>query len=179
MKEATIATTSGSEIEVNKYVGPVSILMRFLTSKDVAFSSYFDGKFEDKFNVTTSKETLLNNHSLQTNKGKVFDQLPLEHIFGFCKTIKKVTRKLGFQITLETNELQDIVYSTSPPPTIIIVLFDKLHLFEPNFIPSSGTQAYFNESMKDIFSLLFDSWKTDRKVVRNSEHQFESISCKS
>ena len=41
-KEGTLATTGGMEIEVNKYVGPVSTIMRMITSKDGDLSSYFD-----------------------------------------------------------------------------------------------------------------------------------------
>ena len=38
-KEASINTTGGMDIEVNKYVGPVSTIMRLLTSKDGDLSS--------------------------------------------------------------------------------------------------------------------------------------------
>ena len=41
-KEATLALTGGSEIEQNKYVGPISTIMRVLTSKDGDLISYFD-----------------------------------------------------------------------------------------------------------------------------------------
>ena len=41
-KEATLTTTGGMEIEHNKYVGPVSTIMRLLTSEDGDLSSYFD-----------------------------------------------------------------------------------------------------------------------------------------
>ena len=64
--------------------------MRVLTSKDADLSSYFD-KVNDKIN----KEILLNKHTIQANKGKVFGQLALEHIFGFSNTFIK-NRKLRF-----------------------------------------------------------------------------------
>ena len=38
-EEATVATTGGSKIEVNNYVGPVSTITRVLASKDVVISS--------------------------------------------------------------------------------------------------------------------------------------------
>ena len=41
-KEATLSTTGGMEIELNKHVGQVSTIMRLLTSKDGDLSSYFD-----------------------------------------------------------------------------------------------------------------------------------------
>ena len=46
-KEPTLATTGGSENEVKKYVGPVSTIIRVLTSKDGDLSSYFDKINED------------------------------------------------------------------------------------------------------------------------------------
>ena len=51
---------------------------------------------------------LINNHDFvgqEDNKGKIKGQLPLEHIFGFCKTFKKVTKNLGFHITFRTADL--------------------------------------------------------------------------
>ena len=63
--------------------------MRVLTSKDADLSSYFD-----KVNKI-NKEILLNKHTIQANKGKVFGQLALEHIFGFSNTFNK-NRKLRF-----------------------------------------------------------------------------------
>ena len=47
------------------------------------------------FNDTSLKEILIDNHTVQANKGKIVGQLPLEHIFGFCKTFKKITKGIG------------------------------------------------------------------------------------
>ena len=41
-REATLSFTGGSEREQNKYVGPISTIMRVLTSKDGDLMSYFD-----------------------------------------------------------------------------------------------------------------------------------------
>ena len=96
-KEATLNTTGGKDIEVNNYVGPVSTIMRLLTSKDGDLSSYFDKNGESVLdNGNTLKQILINNHPQEVNKGKVKGQLALEHIFGFCKTFKKITKKLDF-----------------------------------------------------------------------------------
>ena len=35
------------------------------------------------------KQTLNYSHNVDANKGKIKGQLALEHIFGFCKTLKK------------------------------------------------------------------------------------------
>ena len=41
-KEARLATTSGSDLEHNKFVGQISTIMRYLTSKDEDLLSQFD-----------------------------------------------------------------------------------------------------------------------------------------
>ena len=51
-----------------------------------------------------------------------------------------------------------------------------LNLFVPNFIPSPDTQIFFNDPMKNSFTVLFASWTTDRKVVRTSEYQLDIVS---
>ena len=40
--DARISTSSGVEIEQNKFVGPISTIMRLVTQKDGDLSSYFD-----------------------------------------------------------------------------------------------------------------------------------------
>ena len=42
-------------------------------------------------------------------KCKIREQSSLEHIFGFCDTSKKITKQLGFHLTIKTADLQDIV----------------------------------------------------------------------
>ena len=166
-------TTGGSENEV-KYAGPVSTLMRVSTNKDEDLLSYFD-KFKENKNDTTLKEILTDNHSLQANKGKIFCQLTLEHIFGFCNRFKKVRK--NFHINLKTNDLQNIANTTLPKATIINVLFDNLYLFVPNSIPSPDTQVLFNQPIKNSFTPSFDSWTTDRKVVNTGkEYQLDIAS---
>ena len=100
-KEATLSTTGGSEIEINKYVGPISTIMRVLTSKDGDLISCFD-KIDGQINNTSLKQRLIDNHATEANKGKIIGQLPLEHIFGFCKTFKKIYKTLYSQQSLLT-----------------------------------------------------------------------------
>ena len=112
LKEATLTTTGGMEIEHNKYVGPVGTIMRLLTSKDGDLSSYFDKNGESVLdNDNLLKQILINNHALEVNKGKVKGQLALEHIFRFCKTFKKITKNLGFHLLFRMNDLQDIIFN--------------------------------------------------------------------
>ena len=118
--------------------------MQVLTNDYGVFSSYFDKIIEDNINDTL-KEILIDNHTVQDHKRKQFDQLAWEHIFGFGNNFRKITKGLGFQITFETNVLQNIVYTTSSEGTINYITFNKLHLFVPNFFPSPETHIKFHE----------------------------------
>ena len=152
-------------VDKNKYVGPISTIMRVLTSKDGDLISYFDK------NDDTLKGMLINNHD-EPNKGKIVGQLPLEHIFGFCKTFKKITKGLGFQLTLKTADLQDILYTTIADD--IDVTINSLYLFVPTLIPDAATQTMFNDSIKNNFKISFDSWTSLRNIVNTDlEHQVD------
>ena len=43
----------------------------------------------------------------------------------------------------------------------------NLYLLVPIFIPSAETQAMFDESIKNYFTVSFYSWYTDRKLVND------------
>ena len=162
-KEATLATTGGMEIEVNKYVGPVSTIMRMITSKDGDLSSYFDKNGESVIdNDNPLKKILINNHAVEVNKGKIKGQLALEHIFGFCRTFKKITKNLGFHLTFKMNDLQDIIFTTIADD--INVTINSLYLYVPQLIPSTSTQLMFNEAIMNNYTITFDSWYTERKI---------------
>ena len=162
-KEASITTTGGMDIEVDKYVGPVSTIMRMLTSKDGDLSSYFDKNGESVLdNDNPLKKILINNHAVEANKGRIKGQLALEHIFGFCKTFKKITKNLGFHLIFKMNDLQDIVFSTIADD--INVTINSLYLYVPQLIPNTQTQLMFNESIMNNYTITFDSWYTERKI---------------
>ena len=162
-KEATITTTGGMEIEHNKYVGPVSTIMRLLTSKDGDLSSYLDRNDESvRDNDNPLKQILINNHAQEVNKGRVTGQLALEHIFGFCKTFKKRTRNLGFHRIFKTNDLQDIIFITIAD--YINVSINSMYLYVGQLIPSTTTQVLVNESIMNNYTITFDSWYTERKI---------------
>ena len=114
-KEASLGVTSDSDLYQNKYVGPISTILRVLTSKDGDLLSQFDnikeGNGDADFDSTSLKKMLINNHDL-ANKGKIKGQLPLEHIFGFCKSFEKITKNLGFHIKFRTADLQDIIFTS-------------------------------------------------------------------
>ena len=77
--------------------------MRVLTSKDGDLVSFFDKINETQAGIVDSslKKMLIYTHTVEADKGKIVGQIPLEHIFGFCKTFKKITNGLGFQQTLK------------------------------------------------------------------------------
>ena len=124
LKEARLGTTIGSDIEINKFWGQVSTIMRAISNKDGDLLSQFDNINENdipileqladlpvQFRDTPHQKMLINNHT-DANKGKIKGYLYLEDIFGFCKTFKKVTKNLGFHLTFKTNDLQNIIYSS-------------------------------------------------------------------
>ena len=83
--------------------------MRVLTSKEEDSLSHFDnineGKTNADFDSTSLKKMLIDNQATDTDKGKTKAQLPLDYIFEFLKTFKKVTKNLGFEITFKTANL--------------------------------------------------------------------------
>ena len=62
--------------------------------------------------ITHPKKMLIDDHTVVTKKGKIKGHLPLEHLFGFCKTFKKITKNLGFHLTFRTNDLKNIIFTT-------------------------------------------------------------------
>ena len=111
--EGTISTTGGMEIEQVKFLGQVSTIMRALTSKDGDLLSEFDNinETENGINNSSLKQMLINNLT-EANRGKSKGHLPLEHIFGSCKTFRKATKNLGFYLTFRTINIQDIIFTT-------------------------------------------------------------------
>ena len=108
--EARVSTSLGSDIEINKFCGQVSTIMRAISNKDGDLVSQFDNINEndvpvlnrladlpDQIRDTPYQKMLINNR-IDANRGKIKGYLFLEDIFGFCKTFKKVTKNLGFHI---------------------------------------------------------------------------------
>ena len=150
--QATLSTTGGMDLEDIKYVGVVSTIMRMITSKDSDLSSYFDKNGESVLdNDNPLKKILINNHAVEANKGRIKGQLALEHIFGFCKTFKKITKNLGFHLKFKMNDLQDIIFTTIADD--INVTINSLYLFVPKLIPSTNTQVMFNEAIMNNYTI--------------------------
>ena len=120
-KESRLSTTSGLDLEHNKFFGQVSTIMRCLTSKDGDLLSQFDNmneeeepvaEIEDNIKNNSLKKMLSNNQTTDVNKGKIKSQLVLEHKFGFCETFKNVSKNLGFHLTFKTADREDFIYTT-------------------------------------------------------------------
>ena len=127
-KEAKLSTST-TDLEHNKYVGQISTIMKAVSSRDGDLLSQFDNIDEklgaDEHATTTIiqdtslHKMLIANHENDPNRGKIKGQLPLEHIFGFCRTFKKVTKNLGFHFI---SRLKQLIYKI-----LFIRLYQKLH----------------------------------------------------
>ena len=172
LQETVLATTSGSNLEHNKIVGQISINMRVLTSQDGDLLSQFDkineGNKDADFDYTSLKKRLIDNHNIagqEANKGRIKGQLPIEHIYGFCKTFKKVTKNLGFHFTFKTANLQNFIYTSIADDTQINVTINSLYLYVPFLKPSTETQLMFIESFQKNYRIFFEEWYTERRIA--------------
>ena len=199
-KEARLGTTSGSDLEHNKFVGQISTIIRSLTSRDGDLLSQFDNINEKvalnndgtQNDVDTSviiqntslKEMFTDNHNIvgqEVNRGKIKGQLPLEHIFGFCRMFKKITKNLGFHLTFRTANLQDIIYTilTDKEADQVKVTINSFYLFVPFLIPSTETQLMFKDSIQNSYRIFFDEWYTERRIVTDQTFQVDIGSAQS
>ena len=88
--DATISSSSGVEIEQNKYVAPLSTIKRLVTQKDSDLSTYFDliDESEDGINKSSLKQILIDNNT-EASRGLIRGHLSLVYIFGFCRSFRK------------------------------------------------------------------------------------------
>ena len=175
-QEAVLATTSGPNLEHNEYVGQISTIIRVLTSKDGDLLSQFDNINEsntnDDFDSTSLKKMLIDNHENDADRGKIKAQLPLEHIIELCKSFKK-TKNLGFEITFEIANLQNIIFTSIADGTQINVTINSLYLYVPFLIPSTETQLMFNESIQNSYRIFFDEWYTERRIATDQIYEVD------
>ena len=164
--DARISSSSGLEIEQNKYIRPISFIMRLVTQQNGDLFTYFDiyDEREDGINNSSLKQ-ILNDDHIEADRGLIRGYLPLECIFGFARSFKKITKWFGFELDLRTsNRKQDILY-TNLGDNDVNVTNNSIKLFIPQIIPSPETQVYFNEAIWKSFTLSYESWTTDRKPV--------------
>ena len=103
---------------------------------------------------TSLKQMLFHNHT-EGSRGKNNGHLPLEHIFGFRKTFEKITKNLGFHLTFRTNDLQDIFFTTLDDDINVTII--SFSLFVSILIPNTETQLMFIESIKNNYTITYDS----------------------
>ena len=182
-KEALLTTSIGGEIEINKFCGQISTIMRAISNKDGNLLSQFDNINENDIPVperltnlptqitsTPHQKMLINNHT-DANRGKIKGYLYLEDVLGFCKTFKKVTKNLGFHLQFKTNDLQDIIYTYMTDETNVTI--NNLYLYVPNLIPSVETQLMFNEVTQNIYKISYDEWFTERRIILDTITQLD------
>ena len=100
----------------------------------------------------------------------------MEHNFRFCNSFLKKWKVLGFHLIFRRIDIQKLVYTTLLVATILSCFtINNLHLFVPNFFPSSETQVEFHEYTKgNSFTLPFAFWTTARRIVNTGlEYQIE------
>ena len=164
-----ISISTRVEIEQNKHVGPISTIIRLVTQKGGDLFTFFDitDESEDEINSSSLKKILIDNHT-EADRGLIRCHLPLEYIFSFARSFKKITKRLGFELDLRTpNRKQDIMYTTLLDNEVNVTI-NSISLFIPQIIPSPETLVIFNEAVSKIFSLSYESWTTDRKAVDTS-----------
>ena len=179
-KEARLSTTLGSDIEINKFCGQVSNVMRTISIKDL---SQFDNIIENdrpslerlsdlppQIRDSLHQKMLINNQT-DVDKSKNKGYLYLGDIFGFWKTFKKVAKNLGFYLTFKTNDLQNIIYSSMADD--INVTVNNLYLYVPNLLPNVETQVMFNEATQNNYKISFDEWYTERRVISDTITQLD------
>ena len=111
---ATLSTTTGRKKEQNRHIGHVSTIMRLATSKNVDLLPYIDRDNGSQNGIKGScfNQTVIDNLEEVSDREKIKGPLPLQQFFGFCKTLKKITKISCFHLNLKTADLQDLIYPT-------------------------------------------------------------------
>ena len=164
--DARMSTSAEVEIEQNKYVGPISTIMRLVTQKYGDLSLYFDtiDESEDEIKCSSLKKILIDNHA-EANLGIIRGYLPLEYIFGFARSFEKITKALEFELDLRTSSRKkDILYTTLLDDEYNNTI-NSISLFIPQVIASPEAQNKSNEAILKTFTFLYESWTTDRNPV--------------
>ena len=167
-KEARLSTTIGSDIEINKFCGQVSTIMRAISNKKGDLLSQFDNINENDIPILERLADL----PPEIRSTPHLEGYPyLEDIFGFCRTFKKVTENLGFHLRFKTIDLQNIINSSMADD--INVTSNNLYLYVPDIIPNVETQVMFNEATQSNYKISFDEWYTERRVLSDTITQLD------
>ena len=151
--DARNSTSSGVEIEQNKYVGPISKTMRLVSQKDGDLSTDIDIIDESEGEIINSslKHILIDRH-IEGNRGLIRGHLPLEYIFGFCKSFKKIAKGLGLELDLRTSNRKRDLLNTNLDDEHVNVTIKSISLFTPQINPSPETQVNFNQAISESFT---------------------------
>ena len=152
--DARISISTGTEKELNKFVGPVSTIMRLLTPK-MEICSLF-------------KQIIISNHT-EANEEIIRGHQRLEYRFCFCRLFKKTTKVLGLALELTTSNRKRNILSTTLGDIDLNFTNNKIYLYIPTIIPSPETQRISKEAMPKTFTLSYESWITDRKPVDTAQ----------
>ena len=95
-------------------------------------------KYIKKTRINLLKK-LINNQNIDSKKSKTKEHLTFQRIFGFCKSIKKTTKNLGFHVTFKTVGLQDIIFKTFGDG--VNITSNNLEKFVGIFFPKAETGA--------------------------------------
>ena len=87
----------------------------------------------------------------------------MDHIFGFCITLKK-NKIFSLHLTLKTGDLQKNIFTSKANDINVLLL-------------NSDTQVMFKESIENKFTMAYDSWYAERKLSTDgNELQFDIAS---
>ena len=90
------------------------------------------------------------------------------------KPSKKITKGLGFELQFKTsNEKQNIIHTTLGGNDVNVTI-NSIYLYIASLVPSAEQQQTFNEAIRESFTLSFDAWVTDKKIVNTGiEYQLD------
>ena len=182
-KEDRLSTTIGKDIEHNKFCRQESIFLKVTSNRDGDLLSQFDNINENdiptlerladlppQFKSTPHQKMLSNNHN-DSNKGKIKRYFYLEGFSGFCKSFKKITKKLEFHLMLKTTDLEDFLYTSVADD--INVTIKNLYLYKPNLIPNVETHLMFNEATQNNCWISYEEWYTERRLISDMISQVD------
>ena len=77
--------------------------------------------------------------------------------------LKKTTKKIRFHLNFKKADSQDFIYTTISDGVKITNI--NLYLFVPVFLRKAETQAVFNESIRNNYTISFDICYTVKKLL--------------
>ena len=131
---ARISTSAGVEIKQNKYVGPISTIMRKVTEESGDLSSYFDIIDESEDGISNSS---LKKYSLK-NTPKIKEVLLgvnylSDKVLDFVNHFKKLTKGVRFELDLRASNRKQDILSTTLGDNDVNVSINRISLYIYSF----------------------------------------------